>query len=331
MGTNRLPPCVNFHVWPRCDMHCRFCFSQDLPRPLAPEDALRVVQLLAPHAEKITFSGGEPTLCPHLPELAWEAKRLGLTTCLVTNGHLLFHAADLAETLLAVFDWVALSVDSVDPEVNRESGRCVGGVATLTVEQYLEVCRCVRRHGARLKINTVVHRHNKLGDLRPFIRSARPGRWKILQALPVAGQNAEQAEGFAISDREFRLFTRRNGRDAAPRPIVEPCPLITGSYCMVDPQGRFFDNVSGAHHYSRSVLEAGVIDAFSEVRFCRRRFERRGGHYDWSHAVRNRSPPRAATVTAGRNVASRDSRQGGIVTEHMATEGPIRWQRNVRR
>ena len=35
---------------------------------------------------KLTFAGGEPTLCPWLPELIAHAKSLGLVTMLVTNG-----------------------------------------------------------------------------------------------------------------------------------------------------------------------------------------------------------------------------------------------------
>ena len=32
---------------------------------------------------------------------------------------------------------------------------------------------------------------------------------------------------------------------------------MTGSYVMVDPAGRFFDNTSGYHTYGRPILEGG--------------------------------------------------------------------------
>jgi radical S-adenosyl methionine domain-containing protein 2 len=88
---------VNFHVWQPCNMRCAFCFGRfrDVRRQLlpeghlAPDDAAAVVALLAAAGfEKITFSGGEPFLCPWLPELVRIAKRGGMTTAVVTNGSL---------------------------------------------------------------------------------------------------------------------------------------------------------------------------------------------------------------------------------------------------
>ena len=71
-----LPPSVNFHLWEPCNMRCRFCFAtfQDVRQSVLPkghlprEDALRVTEALAEHFEKITFAGGEPLLCPWLPD-----------------------------------------------------------------------------------------------------------------------------------------------------------------------------------------------------------------------------------------------------------------------
>ncbi|MEO0472453.1 MAG: radical SAM protein, partial [Bacteroidota bacterium] len=66
-------PSVNFHLWEPCNMRCGFCFAtfQDVKRTILPkghlpkEDALNVVQAIAKAGfEKITFAGGEPTLCP---------------------------------------------------------------------------------------------------------------------------------------------------------------------------------------------------------------------------------------------------------------------------
>ena len=93
--TSSYPPSVNFHLWEPCNMRCRFCFAtfQDVKQTVLPrghlprEQALVVVeQLAAAGFDKITFAGGEPTLCPWLGELIALAKQRGLTTMLVTNG-----------------------------------------------------------------------------------------------------------------------------------------------------------------------------------------------------------------------------------------------------
>ena len=92
IGTDAsLPAAVNWHFWPWCNYGCTFCFAQfdDLPKidRLPKEIAILVPKQLAmAGAKKITFVGGEPTMCPYLPELLEASKDVGLTTCIVSNG-----------------------------------------------------------------------------------------------------------------------------------------------------------------------------------------------------------------------------------------------------
>ena len=63
--------------------------------------------------------------------------------------------------------------------------------------------------------------------------------------------------------------------------IPESNELMTGSYVMVDPAGRFFDNTAGAHVYSRPINQVGVDAALREVSIDPSRFHLRDGRYDW--------------------------------------------------
>ena len=63
--------------------------------------------------------------------------------------------------------------------------------------------------------------------------------------------------------------------------VPESNDLMTGSYVMVDPAGRFFDNVSGTHTYSRPILEVGVEEALRDISIAPEKFLSRGGSYDW--------------------------------------------------
>jgi hypothetical protein len=65
-------------------------------------------------------------------------------------------------------------------------------------------------------------------------------------------------------------------------PVVEANDAMRGSYVMVGPLGRFIGNSSGAHVYSRPILEVGVQAALSEVDWSPRKFAERGGTYDWA-------------------------------------------------
>lgn len=79
----RIIPSVNYHLWEPCNMRCKFCFAPFneaktiLPKGHLPkEESLKLVREFAQFGfEKITFAGGEPTLCPWISELIMEAKK----------------------------------------------------------------------------------------------------------------------------------------------------------------------------------------------------------------------------------------------------------------
>ncbi len=278
---------VNFHLWHPCNMRCNFCFAtfMDVKATVLPkghlpqEEAMAVVRLLgAAGVGKLTFAGGEPLLCPWLPALIREAKRLGMTTMIVTNGSRLTD-----EWLMQVddcLDWVTLSVDSLHATTNAASGRREKGKAAPDFGDYLECGNRVLTFGIRLKLNTVVSRSNKHEDLGSLIRALKPERWKVLQALPVTGQNSAHAGEFEVKAWEFEGFLARHANLKDITNIVpEPVDAITGSYLMIDPAGRFYDDVQGWHRYSRPVLEVGLETALGDVVFDQAKFVERGGKY----------------------------------------------------
>lgn len=283
-------PSVNFHLWAPCNMRCKFCFAGflDVKRDVLPkghlnrEDCVRVVEALADAGfAKINFAGGEPTLCAWLGDLLRTAKARGLATSIVTNGTRV--SPQWLNGVNGDLDWIALSVDTVDPAKLRATGRATPR-GPMSERDYLKIAADIREGGFGLKINTVVTTVNQDEDFTDFILRARPARWKILQVLPVADQNGGAVDEYVIAKRRFDEYVERN-RIVEKRGIAvvpEDNAMMTGSYAMVDPAGRFFDNTAGRHAYSRPILEAGAREAMSDVSIDADRFSQRGGLYDWS-------------------------------------------------
>ncbi|QNA44284.1 viperin family antiviral radical SAM protein [Lacibacter sediminis] len=287
MNTKQLIPSVNFHLWEPCNMRCKFCFAtfQDVKQSVLPkghlpkEQALEVVSQLAAFGfEKITFAGGEPTLCPWLPELITKAKEAGMTTMLVTNGSRL--SDYFLRTNKGKLDWIALSIDSLNSTTNLLTGRAVVGLRPLQLSYYKELSDKIKFFGYGLKINTVVSRVNFTEDMNQFIRYANPIRWKVFQVLPMIGQNDDRINDLIITVLDFRTFLDRHS-ELKDILVPESNEQIKGSYVMVDPAGRFFDNSTGTHNYSQPILEVGIKAAFSEVNYNLEKFIERGGKYDW--------------------------------------------------
>ena len=273
-------------------MRCKFCFAtfqdvkrdMELPKGHLPEkECLSIVDRLAQAGfEKINFAGGEPALCSWLPNLIKRAKERGMVTSIVTNGSKITNSwlDELNESL----DWIALSIDTVDPEKLKRLGRALsGGKNPMTEEEYLGIIRTIKRRGVRLKINTVVTSETWQEDFTGFIKSAKPERWKLLQALPVKGQNDAHIANFEIALAQFEAYVQRNRIVENDGIIVVPesNEMMTESYVMIDPAGRFFDNAQGAHTYSSPILKDGIGKALKDVKVDLERFLKRGGQYDW--------------------------------------------------
>ena len=282
-------PSVNFHLWKPCNMQCRFCFAifQDVGRDILPEGhlprqgCLSVVDSLASAGfDKINFAGGEPTLCPWLSDLLHRAKDLGFTTSIVTNGSRI--SPEWLNGVADALDWATVSIDTLDPRKLEELGR-VTRDGPLSEDAYLNVIDMLKERGIRVKINTVVTRSNCGEDLTGLIARARPERWKLLQVLPVRGQNDGLVDDQVITPGQFtRYITRNQAVEKMGVAVVpETNQMMTGSYVMVDPGGRFFDNTTGTHVYSRPINEVGVRAALQEISIDADRFRLRGGLYDW--------------------------------------------------
>jgi len=267
-------------------MRCKFCFAtfQDVKQTILPKghlpenEALEVVKQIASAGfEKITFAGGEPLLCKWLPNLVKTAKQLGMTTMIVTNG------SKLTDAFLQInkpyLDWIAVSVDSLEDEKNIKIGRAITGKKALGKEFYKTLIGKIHQYGYGLKINTVVNSVNYKDNLVEFIRIAKPKRWKVLQVLPIVGQNDTNIEDFEISEEQFQQFLMTHKKVSSIVP--ESNKQIKGSYVMVDPAGRFFDNAEGTHNYSKPILEVGIKEALKTVNYDFKKFFDRGGIYDW--------------------------------------------------
>jgi radical S-adenosyl methionine domain-containing protein 2 len=320
-----LPQSVNFHLLQPCNMHCRFCYAtfHDVAGKLdKPQSIALIRKLAAAGFQKITFAGGEPTLCKWLPDLVHAAKAAGMTTMLVTNGTLL-HKADWVFAPDRPLDWVALSIDSASADTHIALGRSEGG-KPITRARYIRLARRIREAGIRLKVNTVVTSLTIDEDMSDFIRALAPERWKVLRVLPVGGQNDGKVEPLLVTHAQFAAFAKRHAHLANDGITIvnEDHEDIMGGYAMIDPIGRFFDDTKGHHTYSRPILDVGVDTAFAEVTFSQDRFVKRGGVYQWQGKSTKREPPGSAhrlVALSGRSGSGKDA-----VAGHLVERGYVR-------
>ncbi|OAV64670.1 molybdenum cofactor biosynthesis protein A [Bacteroidales bacterium Barb4] len=268
-------------------MNCRHCFSDFSAleiKKLPLEDAKRIIEEVVKikSFNKLNFSGGEPTLFEGIESLIRFAKEQGLKTSIITNGYKLINSPKLFDSLKGYLDLLAFSIDSFDDELNVTIGRYVGKKATIPYDEFLTLSGKYNEYGIEIKVNTVVTKLNYDQLLADKVAAFKPIRWKILKMLPVESQNDKAVEDIYPSVEEFETFIRANKEKAEQsglKVVSEGNEDMTGSYIMISPDGKFFNNVDGKHIYSKPILEVGIGEALKQTLVLREVFYKREGDY----------------------------------------------------
>lgn len=266
---------VSFHIMKPCNMKCKFCYAtfQDfkVQKQLSVDEICGILDRLHfAGVQKVTFAGGEPMLYKDLDKVIKHANYIGLTTSIITNGSLLTEL--WLKDMKPYLDWIGLSVDSV----NRTTNELIGRFSKNEAISYMTLVNLINNLGFKLKINTVVNKFNQDEIINHFIEWAKPSRWKVFDTLRVEGQNDKQFD--EIKSTDFEGFIKRNQH---PSMVVETNDLMTGSYLLIDPLGRMFENTSGTHTYSDSLINHSIEHCLNQINLKRDKFLERGGIYEW--------------------------------------------------
>lgn len=283
---------INWHITEACNYSCQYCYAKwEKPdhRELI-HDPIRTAELLnrlytffhplnqdnplRQHFDwdsvRLNLAGGEPLLYrKQVMAMLPVARDIGFDISLITNGSRLD-----SETMAVIAPYVSLlglSIDSLSARNNEKIGRVDRRGQQLDIASLADTVEQGRRDNPllRVKVNTVVNSVNVSDDMTSVIKRLQPEKWKVLRMLPVIDDR------LAVSQQAFDDFVTRHTHLASIR-HVEDNQDMTESYLMIDPTGRFFQNVAGAslkgYRYSEPILEAGTSAAFAGMRFSAPKF-----------------------------------------------------------
>jgi radical SAM protein with 4Fe4S-binding SPASM domain len=162
----RFPVLSELALTSACNLDCAFCYAGSGagattgapsagPPVLATEEALRLLAIIRHEAlcPSVSFTGGEPTLHPDLPELVARGRELGMWVNLITNGQRL---AQLAPALAdAGLSSVQVSLEGPDAALHDA---LVGRKGAF--ERLWQGVEALRLRGVSLHTNTTVNRRN---------------------------------------------------------------------------------------------------------------------------------------------------------------------------
>ena len=113
--------------------------------------------------------------------------------------------------------------------------------------------------------------------MQELISELKPIRWKVFQVHKISGINDAFFQEFGeLTTEQYYNFISRH-QDLNPQ--YETSNMIRDSYCMITPDGRFYQDTNNQHNYSNYILTIGVLTAFKQVAFSEDKFNQRDACY----------------------------------------------------
>lgn len=143
-----------------CNMKCAHCY-EDAGRKgndeLTPQEIISGLEILAKSGvTAIAFSGGEPTVHPHILNFIEHTHKLGMFTAMATNGYFLSSKKECEKYTEKGLEFVQISIDGLQPETH-DSFRGVDGAWKKAIKA---VKNCVNSNDLFVEVATTVTEHN---------------------------------------------------------------------------------------------------------------------------------------------------------------------------
>jgi radical S-adenosyl methionine domain-containing protein 2 len=270
---------INYHLTERCNYFCEFCFAKYGLEDRFKSELHQNIDLTALMLEdvfrhfnksfksiRLNFAGGEPLLVANLVKIVDVSLSIGYETSIITNGSLI--KEDLITNLFPKMSMVGISIDSFNSNTNRNIGRYTKSKYNNNTRQFLKE---IKKLPCKLKINTVVNKHNWQEDMCISINEINPDKWKIFRVLPI------QPNTTGITNEQYQHFIATHRGKVKTTIFTENNNDMKQSYIMIDPLGRFCQNANDnkSYVYSNSILEIGTEKAFKQIAFDSVKFEQR--------------------------------------------------------
>ena len=187
-----------------CNMHCRFCISDNALQSLEFDQAVALLGCLAQRGiDTVVLGGGEPLVWPHdVYRMARVAKAYGFLVQVGTNGIAL--PADYARR--PCVDRYVLPLDGARPETHNRL-RLWRGSHHALIWARLEKLRAA---GREVTVSTVVNAQNLLGlpllarQLDDYVaRGGRLHAWHLYRFIPAGRGGAANAGALDITRRAY--------------------------------------------------------------------------------------------------------------------------------
>jgi radical SAM protein with 4Fe4S-binding SPASM domain len=190
-----------------CNFNCAWCYastgckSEIRRRQMSLADLKKLIRSLADSGvRQVTYSGGEPTMYPHIREAIRYAKNHGMVVHMNTNGYLLTRklVRDLTRLGLSQME---INIDSIDPEKHDRIRGKKG-----SFRKVIEALKLTKEAGITCVVQTVMtsENENEITSILKLARSFGVQRYRLWDVMP----SGEAANKLGMRPKKYMKILR---------------------------------------------------------------------------------------------------------------------------
>jgi len=207
---------VVWNITRKCNLKCEHCYENAGSKArdeLNSQEVLKGIDILAEAGvTSLAFSGGEPTIHPHILEFIKHAKDQGIFVATATNGYTLSKQKIVDRYVDSGLEFVQISLDGLNP-TTHDSFRGVSGAWDKAVQA---ITNCVETD-LFVEVATTVTEHNfsEIPSMIDFVRNLGV-QWFMLYNFIPTGNGREivnQDLSPEMRDELLKTAYNENGKD----------------------------------------------------------------------------------------------------------------------
>lgn len=276
---------INLHITNKCNYHCKYCFGHfHNDRDLSLKDWFNIIDNINQSnlINAINFAGGEPVLYKGFEKLLDYAYKRKFETSIISNGSLLMNKSFVSPGIFEKLHTVGISIDSFNPNILRELGRCTNRGKILNYETFKNIVFYIKHTNPaiKIKLNTVVNKINLYETLFKIEKEIPIDRWKFLKIKEFEA-NKKYNSDLLISYKDYYRFVKRNYILLGDEVLEDD---LTHSYIIVDNNGNLLDNQGTDYNIIGNLLKEDFSKLFSMLPLNKEKYFAR---YNGKDACRN--------------------------------------------
>lgn len=247
-----------------CNYRCKHCFAHfGNVKNLSLDNWKKIVDNCCNgiNVNCFNIAGGEPLLYKELTDLVKYIRLKGKDCTLITNGSLM--TDEWIKNNAQYYSVIGFSIDSFNPIVLTQMGRCGQKGQLLDKERVHTLCNLIKHYNpnCEIKINTVVSYLNYNENLSSIIIKLPVTRWKLLKIKRFVFGNFDNSD-ICCTDKHYSFFVQNN---AIPNINIVCEKDLVSSYIMIDSNGNLVNNNCDNYKIVANCLTEDFSQAFLKL------------------------------------------------------------------